>query len=67
MFEVFIDQLLSYGYTFEVGGGIRPNDAHYVITVKDNVGNELSRATGYNLQEVFIEAFGNTPPKQVTE
>jgi hypothetical protein len=61
--EVFVDQLISDGRVIKIGGGELEADGHYIVAILDKEGEILSRATGYDLAQVFIEAFQATPPR----
>lgn len=62
--DIFVDQLISDGRIIKIGGGELATDDHYVVEILDNQGQVLSRATGYELEKVFVEAFQATPPRQ---
>lgn len=61
--DIFVDQLISDGRIIKLGGGELATDDHYLVEILDNQGKVLSRATGYELEKVFTEAFQVTPPR----
>lgn len=61
--DIFVDQLISDGRAIKISGGELATDDHYVVETLDGRGVVLARATGYDLEKVFVEAFQATPPR----